>query len=564
MNDILEFLYVMREVGRNERIRLVKYNKWVIRIISIIGEVLFEVLKKTNDRFGSLRKSLAKDCLLMLKCKYFIVDHIEEVIILFEDKKLQKVFWQKINGTKGKITSKSIRDIECQNIFNDILNSQHVRTSFFIKADHSDDIDEVVRLTIVSNQMLEYDSSFFEFMNSEYSIIRDYAKENYRPYFVEFYVDVEKMDERQKNFFRNQEKMESWFKAYFLSEGESKNEQVEGRVFEGAYAYSASPVVYKGRKLVITDEELDEDTLNKINVTYSLTGSYCSNDNDVKDLLETIFKNVVFNKVRVFKVGNGSCIYSYGKVAGKEKRLLYDIGFDNKTHVKNKIAKNTFEYQPALNRMRHFKPDAVIISHWDADHYKGCVYGEKSLFECMWIGPDNKDAGANAKRLGKYLYFLGKIKFVERGVDREIRVPLSAKNNLVLYVGKNGRDLTKINCEGIAVKHENHLSAKRDIACMMMGDVSYISLPSSANFSVENPYDYLIAPHHGSKMDVTPLTVTPNKDKVAVICCKNGVNRPHADHSKALQGCYSVIEITEDRKVYLQLNLRSRNDIVRR
>jgi len=44
---------------------------------------------------------------------------------------------------------------------------------------------------------------------------------------------------------------------------------------------------------------------------------------------------------------------------------------------------------------------------------------------------------------------------------------------------------------------------------MMQGDVPYKSLPEAAKFETENPYEYLVVPHHGSQMDYSLLKCNP-------------------------------------------------------
>lgn len=49
-----------------------------------------------------------------------------------------------------------------------------------------------------------------------------------------------------------------------------------------------------------------------------------------------------------------------------------------------------------------------------------------------------------------------------------------------------------------------------------------------------NGYDNLVVPHHGSKMNYTPLKI--KKTGTAVICCNNSKNRAAIEHKNALKG----------------------------
>lgn len=144
--------------------------------------------------------------------------------------------------------------------------------------------------------------------------------------------------------------------------------------------------------------------------------------------------------------------------------------------------------------------------------------------------------------------------FVDRSMGREMNVDLTYCSKLTLYIGKNAKDLSKANCEGIAIKHENCYPcvAGEKIRCLMQGDVSYNSLPQEADFMAETPYEYLIAPHHGSKMVLTDFASI--QDGTAVICCtdnrnwnkKKGTikNRPVEKHLRWLEKqCDSEVNI---------------------
>lgn len=488
----------------------------------------------------------------------------------------------KVNNLQ-KFDYGKLHHLICKWLFQKIEESSDSKKCFWIQIDHSDtlpfenndrekkdfsdwSLGDYIRLSVLSNEVLEYDSFVFGMLNEENTEFSSVIREVYRPYFIEYYVDASKLTQEQRGFFTNPENRTNWFKAYFADD-ENSNTDVERWLFEGVFSYSASPVTYKKRKLVIDCDSVDDSVLNRINRTYKFPTGYCSNDSVIISELQNIFHDVIFNKVRAYRVGNGNCIYSYGKAKKKEKRLLYDIGFDNNTSVRefDLHTSSSCPYHSAIIRIRNLNPHCIIISHWDSDHYKACAYGNKTIFDCLWIAPDVNDAAANAKRLGAYLYKIGKIRFVPRDIAREIKIPLTSNNDLVLYVGRNGGDLSKINCEGIAVKHENRLWKNKVIRCLMMGDVSYKSLPSSANFKTENPYEYLIAPHHGSKMDLALLygpLKSRKKGRKAVICCNDNKNpavpdRPEDVHRIRLRKWYREVAMTENAGSYVQINLRT-------
>lgn len=474
----------------------------------------------------------------------------------------------------------------CNSIFKEIEQSKNSETPFWIRIDHDDswgqeqggelrefESGDYIRLTMLSESALEYDKIIF----AELSRLEDASNEGwirggYRPFFMDYYIEAYSLDDRRRDFLRRmkreaeggeqngEQEYESngWYRAYFTDGDGSAGEG--GVLFYGAYAFSASPVYYKKRKLMVETKKLDPKIAKEINSTYQVPVEHIVLDQVIEDWLKTFLKGVVFRSAQVYKVGNGNCICFCGGSAKREMRLLYDVGFDEHIAVKEKVSSMPFSYQPALRSIRRINPDCVIISHWDADHYKACAYCNKKLFECMWIAPYCGDASTNAKRLAKYLQLIGKIKFVERSRAREIVVPLIGNSILRLYVGtkKSGERLTAANCEGIAVRYDNGITR-----CLMQGDVPYLCLPPQANLGGGNHYDYLVAPHHGSKMNLSSLAPQQNKQGNAVICCNNNKSkvryRPAAEHLKALQGCYAAVEVTENADCYVELDFMNTN-----
>jgi hypothetical protein len=93
-------------------------------------------------------------------------------------------------------------------------------------------------------------------------------------------------------------------------------------IFDGVFVHSASPVEYEGKKLVIRDRRVDCDALDKINSTYNMNKVNCTSDANIQRELHNLFDGVDFQTTRVYKVGNGNCIYNYGKKGNKEKRFF--------------------------------------------------------------------------------------------------------------------------------------------------------------------------------------------------------------------------------------------------
>ena len=405
-----------------------------------------------------------------------------------------------------------------------------------------------VKASIITNSMLQYDSMIFWLL--EDGELRNAVETFYRPYFVEYLIDIKSIDQRFIHELLDRGNETNIFRCQF-----AEDNVVDERAVQGYLVSSASPIVLKGKKLVINDK-LNDKEKEILEDTYKIKGKYCSSGAEVIRTLQNIFPNVLFNKARIYKVGNGNSIYIYGKSNGKRRRLLYDIGIDYGTTIYRDSSKMKKEYQPAVNSIRNLQPHAVIISHWDSDHYMGCVYARKEIFNCKWIAPDFEKASKNAKRLGKYMYLRNKLLMLSNDNPMHFRIN-NKKTEFYLCKGKKkDSHITKQNCEGIAVSLCNRIGKNNRVKVLMQGDVPYKSMPAGANFSGNNPYDYLIVPHHGSEMDVSLLR-SSRKNGIAVISCNGkGNKRPFKAHADALKKCYQEVILTESAsKAVLEINL---------
>lgn len=525
------------------------------------GEDINTILE-TKELFTDITNKVEKKLSHLINI--FSDEEIQEYLSheqFYKDHKLSKFSYEELHHRICKCIFKSIEKCE---------NPGNKKKYFYIQLGHEDistsengDIDDnllngYIRLSILSYKSLSYDRIVYEILRSQNSELIEIIREIYKPYFIEYYISTKDLTKEQKEFiFQDDEEvpgMGVWHEACFISDQGSQTIN-EGHVFDGVYSYSSSPVVYKGKKIWINDQRMDNRWINSIRKIYYPAVEKAS-DEKIKEIVENIFNEVNFKRVRIYKVGNGNCIYCYGKVGKNSKRLIYDIGFDNKTAIREDIKSMPFPYQAAISQIRRSLPDCIILSHWDEDHYKACVYSEREIYDCTWIAPDFYDAGVNAKRLGVYLSAIHKLLLVDRSNARAIHINLNSSSSLTLYIGHKSEHITKQNCEGIAIKIENK-KTKGNICCLMQGDVPYSSLPDEAMFEVGNPYDYLVVPHHGSKMVYKLLVKEKAKSGKAVICCNDDINkgRPVKEHYERLKDCYEKVKMTENTSAYLEFNL---------
>ena len=496
-------------------------------------------------------------------------DYLEFYIDVFRDEAVRKYVKEKNFYRRHRLQKFSYKKLHqriAKRIFENIA---HNRTKVYVQLGHNDaaisgrsliaedenELDGYIRLSLISEEALDHDRSIFAMLRSRDQQLVSIIRQIYKPYFMEYYVRSDQLTRLESQFVSQpsdaDSAMRGWYSAILLEEN---GNQIggEGQTYEGVCSFSASPVFYENRKICIADKRVDNAVMEKIESTYRRENSTASDD-DIKNAVQGIFGKEQFQKVRIYRVGNGNCIYC----RGTSKRLLYDIGFDNKTAVREDLASMKSSYTGALARIRHILPDCVILSHWDEDHYKACVYARKELYDCLWIAPDFYDAGINAKRLGMYLSSIKKLLLVSRSGEQRLQISLNPDSRLTLYVGRKSPYITRQNCEGIAVKIENKADGGW-IQCLLMGDVPYSSLPPEAGFQDENPYDYLVAPHHGSKMKYDLLEMEKEQSSgTAVICCSNhpGKNRPAPEHQKLLAACYARVKTTEQEGDYIEFDL---------
>lgn len=432
---------------------------------------------------------------------------------------------------------------------------------------------KTISAAYITEYMLAYDSLVFSLLSNDNNRVR----ELYRPYYFEleiqnqdvldkirqYYSDLEIQNEtfsdeirqyyadyeneyiflkcKLENIQENKQQNKSKNRPENITENESENEA------DAVMIIGTSPIRHFDKKIEITGNP-SVDEIKKIDEVYSqkLNDLKPSTAADIKNLIGPVIGSARFKNVKIYKVGNANCTYLYADDDENHCRLLYDIGICRKKAHSTRVSKSIVPYVNSIRAFVHFKPDIIVISHWDSDHYIGYVYTSNDIFNCPWISPDLKYAKMNAKRLASYLAGIKCLNVIDSDREEEIKV----NDELVLYKGLvKDKDISKINCTGIAIKIYNTASGR---STMLMGDVPYISLPAASDFKKENPYDTLIVPHHGSKMDFSPLKAISKKG-IAVICSdgkqvktkKGLIDNPDSAHVNKLKCCYDDVVITE-------------------
>lgn len=382
-------------------------------------------------------------------------------------------------------------------------------------------------ISILTEEMLKYDADSF----SNENII------DYRPYFIKFCaydVEANRLRERRGN----------WYYAKFVD----KNQGIEnGIVIEGEVEYSASPIIYRRRRLFIENNALSKQEQDRINDTYDLSAH-------VKDTyaagleFNKILNGVSFQNAYIFKVGNGNLIHVTGQTKrGQGFSMFYDIGYHRRSYRAGHVKKPRERYNRAIQKLKTLQSDMVILSHWDDDHIMGCAYAKEDMYKCPWFAPDiDRNTSTNARRVACYVAKVSCISLIERNdLPKIVYQSPSTNSSIGIYMGCKCSGHSRANCEGLIINIKNN-SNNKDVESLFHGDVPYESVDSIVWGRRASGFDYLIVPHHGGKMVTRPLRASIGQG-IAIVCGDNSPDyRPNKSHKEALEKANYCVYVTED------------------
>lgn len=394
-------------------------------------------------------------------------------------------------------------------------------------------------ISILTDKMLNYDSSI---LNEGKRYIQE---KKYRPYFMFFVSSLEKDACEKYN-----ERIGTWAVANFSDNNENSNG------LSGYVEFAASPVRYSPleRTLIIEDDELDPDIVEEINRTYIIPPIL--DDRSIQRHLKNELANVQIDFAKIYKVGNGNCIYLNGS-----KRVLFDIGFNQRSGEAFILP----QYANARRAISNIRPDDVIISHWDVDHYIAVVYARNDVFEKPWFVPQIVDSDTvGVRRLAAYINILsgGKLYQIRRRDRSDFEVlatvnKKSSRNRIIVCRGEGNliTDKNERNCNGIGI-----LVLNRKVKALFQADIPYDNLTEFL-WRKDASYDYLVVPHHGAYEDTYNLDKSKNIKGIAIVSGDGGSNRPNASSRMALETKGYDVYITENANAYYIIDLKHKRQI---
>lgn len=361
-----------------------------------------------------------------------------------------------------------------------------------------------ISISVLTDEMLRYDAEMFRVAD------RETLFHTYRPYFISFIVPLD-----QNDLSTIADLGDNWFRAHFDGPAADSNDNRSYVELTGILETAASPVNYMKRRLLIfTDSSLPQSVLDIINKTYNPSLFVCTNSSDIETILNNAWANNFPNIIDIYNVGHGNADY----IKGKNKRILYDIGYNYRTTPACSYPK----FPRATQALRQIHPNCVILSHWDLDHIIGCAYAEPEVFRVPWIAPfvaltKRKTKGGrcpNKIRLANYLRQLGNLYLVDREQPNKLIAVISCAKNVEirLWLG-SGYDgsITLENRRGLILEIADRRS--RNPHVLLAGDVPYQCMPDILNV----PVNFMHVPHHCSNMILDRLKKIPKAGNCAVI-----------------------------------------------
>ncbi len=396
----------------------------------------------------------------------------------------------------------------------------------------------VIYISLITENMLAYDTSMLT------DIGQDIAKSQYRPYFIEFAVDMKHITQESYRRLTNLNNIGQWFEAAFSEEsGPIDNESIE---VKGIVITSASPFEFRGRQIYIKAGHPANKITKKIKRLYN-TSSAIHTHTYIHSLLANYFSANDYS-VSVYNVGDGNCIYIKGNDG---KRILFDIGHNCNPYSKDWKDSDIKRSQQAI---RHFKPHGIILSHWDMDHLIGVMFSNDSIYDVDWIAPDPNilpdcQFSVNAARIAKYLESKNILNLVD-SCERNNRIYKGT--NISIWCGQGnvkGKRLTETNNASLIIEFDTAL---------LPGDCEYLAFPMAMKKSLKK---LMVVPHHCSAMDSS--TVITNKGASAIISVSpRNKKRPDKNHMADLiskgyncqctQSCCIVIPSVWDSYYYIR------------
>jgi beta-lactamase superfamily II metal-dependent hydrolase len=325
------------------------------------------------------------------------------------------------------------------------------------------------------------------------------------------------------------------------------NERDKSEIYEdkttllhGELLFSASPIQKRGVALKILDVSVRDlfETSEKIRANFDCR-SFILNTDGRKILEKTISDSLPYitddlpPKINIYNVWQGNNVFVEYAV---KKGFFFDIGMTKERNDSESVA-------GALREMGGKIPNIVFLSHWDLDHILGITQADDSIYNCPWVAPNFYDVyhktSLSAERLCAFLFYKNvTVHLIDESFDG--RTILSIGSKFTLYKGMpcSYKSRKAWNDYGLILK------LHYDEAMLLTGDCEYEAMPGEI---FDMPYQYILAPHHGARMDIFRLQDVPrHMNPKAYISVGHLYGHPSDSHVGELRGRGYIVLNTRD------------------
>ena len=359
----------------------------------------------------------------------------------------------------------------------------------------------------------------------------EYAVENPLLYFYEFSgiakVNLDKCYIRYIPF-----PFEEWNRSYGMvkvtiyTEDEFKRNRNEDSLneisqvcFYGELLFAMSPAIAK-KSVIVIEGIADNKELKKLYDTYNdeIKKNSIIANNEIVDKLNEIFDERINEaKIDIYNVAQANFINC---ILNNKKNVLFDVGV-----TRSKSDRESKAVQASLNEISKILINGIILSHWDLDHILGIAYAHNSAKDCTWIAPDFRklyDANKYPLSVLRLCNFLirnrkGCLCLVDTSQNKK-KFYVSKDDKISIWLGepKSSNGINRANNGGLLLKIENRKSILLTGDCE--NNIHHINSYSSG-------LDYIVIPHHGSKMSFPKAR--GKKDAIAYV--SYGEKRGHCN-----------------------------------
>ncbi|HEY4601292.1 MAG TPA: MBL fold metallo-hydrolase [Cerasibacillus sp.] len=388
-------------------------------------------------------------------------------------------------------------------------------------------------------------------------------REDYRPYFYEFYIEE---DKSQLHKFQIGEIYE-----VVIADKYYKVKEEEINIYEGSLLFSASPLIEIPATLIIKSK-LSHDEKEKINESEKILRQKLETKR-VKDgkLIERSIMNKIPTteeldfEITIYNVGQGN----WSKITvsdskGNKLDIVYDVGMGNSRNLS--LTKKIAQKAAAAIEEHHI----FILSHWDLDHIKGVVYLTEIQFNTTWIVPElPSNISFSALRLALYLFRHPNINVIFVSEELNNKAIFSNK-----YIALGKGEGKKIGTKAIRnnIEYKTSYTINNNIGLVLCvknkeekilftGDCEYIQLPIEF---LNTKYDAIVMAHHGASIkydDLTEIGMLPasKNESKAYVCVGKNNKYPHCKHVAAIKNLnFKVVEtrsyINENKQIKIILD----------